>query len=112
MSDGSKYPPEIFDAILRRLSEGKSLTAVCGEKGMPSKRTVYDRMRKDNDFARRYTMAIEIRAETHVDQLNEINRRLAEDAIDPARRGFGVTIFVGPRLVKIRNASGTGSCRN
>ena len=51
---------------------------------MPSKRTVYDRMRKDNDFARRYTMAIEIRAETHVDQLNEINRRLAEGTIDPS----------------------------
>ena len=35
-------------------------------------------------LTKRYTMSIEIRAETRVDQLNEINRRLAEGTIDPS----------------------------
>lgn len=83
MNDSSKYPPEVFDVILRRLSDGKSLTAVCGEEGMPSKRVVYARMKANEDFAKRYTMSIEIRAETRVDTLNEINRRLSEGTIDP-----------------------------
>ncbi len=83
MSD-EKYTAEIFDVILRRLSEGESLTAVCGEEGMPSKRTVYARMKANDDFSKRYIMALEIRAETRVDTLNEINRRLSEGTIDPS----------------------------
>lgn len=84
MNDSSKYPPEVFDVILRRLSDGELLTAVCGEEGMPSKRVVYARMKANEDFAKRYTMSIEIRAETRVDTLNEINRRLSEGTIDPS----------------------------
>ena len=82
--NGDTYPPETFESIVTMLAEGMSLAEVCDKEGMPSKTTVYEQIRADTDFAKRYTMAVEARAQGRVDQLGDINKKLAEGTIDPS----------------------------
>lgn len=47
------------EAILKRLSEGESLSAICRSDGMPAWSTVHDWMEGDKDLAGRITRARE-----------------------------------------------------
>ena len=46
-----KRTPEIEDEICRRISEGEPLRAICRDEHMPSWRTIYDWIEKDEAFA-------------------------------------------------------------
>jgi hypothetical protein len=61
MSPPSTYTPEIADRILRGLSGGRSLRAICNDPTMPPPSTVLDWVREDRDgFAARYQEAREL----------------------------------------------------
>ena len=83
-SASSKYGPEVFEAILLRIAEGESLTAVCNEPGQPSKSTVHALVKNNHDFAKGYEAAVKARAQSRVDELMRINAKLEEGAIDPS----------------------------
>lgn len=67
------------EAILTRLSEGESLSAICRDKGMPAWSTVHDWMENDAALAGRITRARE--AGYHFRAENALREaKTAEDA--------------------------------
>ncbi len=77
------YTPEIAETILFALAEGELLTDVCAADDMPARSTVYRWLHADPDFARRYGLAIELRAQHRVDQLSELNEKLLAGDVPP-----------------------------
>jgi hypothetical protein len=50
----------IIERIIEKLAQGKSLTAICEQRGMPSRRTVQRWLQGDDDLAERLHEAREI----------------------------------------------------
>lgn len=50
-------PPDIADAVVAWISEGKTLRAFCRQPGMPARRTVNEWQEKDDIFAARVARA-------------------------------------------------------
>lgn len=57
MGGQSKYTPELADAIVEWIAEGKTLRDFCRQEGMPSFRTVYTWMDDNADFSSRIARA-------------------------------------------------------
>jgi len=57
MGGQSKYTPELADAIVEWIAEGKTLREFCRQDGMPSHMSVYRWMEADKDFAFRFAHA-------------------------------------------------------
>jgi hypothetical protein len=73
----STYTPEIAAEILRRLSEGETLVAICREDGMPGRSTVHDWRKADPaGFGVAYDAAVELGCHALLDETLEI----ADDA--------------------------------
>lgn len=60
MSVPTLYGPEVIERIVEQLAEGKSLTAICKQRGMPSRSQVQRWMLSDSDIAARLMDAREI----------------------------------------------------
>jgi hypothetical protein len=60
MSVPTKYGPEVIDAIVDQLAEGKSLVTICNQDGMPDRVQVWRWMRRDDEIAERLLEAREI----------------------------------------------------
>jgi len=82
MSD-KKYPPATYTEILIRISEGESLGSICSEPDMPSRSTVYEKVRSEGVFAKSYSEAIKARAQSRVDEMMRILAKLEQGLIDP-----------------------------
>lgn len=80
---GVPYPNGIYETVLSRIADGETLAAICSSPGMPARRSVYDHMRADPDYAKRYANAVEVRASHRIDEIENVNKRLAEGSIDP-----------------------------
>jgi len=52
--DKSEYTPELADAIVEWIAEGKTLRDFCRQDGMPSFKTVYNWLDAHEDFATRF----------------------------------------------------------
>ncbi|MDG3577135.1 terminase small subunit protein [Rhizobium sp. YJ-22] len=63
------FTQEIADAICDRLASGLSLRAVCRNKAMPSKSTVFKWLAQNAAFADQYARAREAQADTFVDEM-------------------------------------------
>lgn len=59
-------------AICERLATGDSLTKICSETGFPDRRTCYDWLKADQDFAERYKEAGDAQADWFADRVVEI----------------------------------------
>jgi hypothetical protein len=53
----SKFPDEVWELVLERLAQGKSLRSACKGEGMPRHHTVLFRATHDHEFAERYADA-------------------------------------------------------
>jgi hypothetical protein len=63
---------EIEDQILSQLAAGKTLTAICEQKGMPCADTVRRRRLRDPEFATRYDEAVDLGRDAVFDQIELI----------------------------------------
>lgn len=74
MALSSKDPvtPEQLDAVLEKIMDGESLSAVGRTKGFPSKKTVLKYAARDAEFAKRYAEAMRIRTMRHEHEILEI----------------------------------------
>lgn len=54
---------EIIQSILDELTDGRTMTSICMDEGMPTRRTVSRWLTADPDFLRRYNAATEIQAD-------------------------------------------------
>lgn len=79
--------PELVDEILAQMVEGKSLTAICKQKGMPSVGTVYRWMAEDEELSEGYARATQARARTYAERMEDVvNQALSGEIRSDAAR--------------------------
>lgn len=66
------YSPELADAVLDGLVEGRALHLICAEPGMPSMRTFFRWVKADPLFAADYRLAREVQAHRYFDEVGEV----------------------------------------
>ena len=91
------YTDELANEIVKRLSEGESLLAICRDQHMPDRSTIHDWVLGitggiPDDFSRNYTRAREMQAEVYFDQVVTISDE-TDDA--PNRAKYGDRTEVG-----------------
>lgn len=81
------YSDDLAKEICLRISNGRSLSSVCRDKDMPSRRTVYDWLADEDkkDFLHRYREADLQRADYHADELIEIADSVEADTAEVAK---------------------------
>lgn len=81
------YSDELAKEICLRISNGRSLSSVCRDKDIPSRRTVYDWLADEDkkDFLHRYREADLQRADYHADELIEIADSVKADTAEVAK---------------------------
>jgi hypothetical protein len=68
--------PAVVDELCDRISEGRGVIEVCSDLDMPAESTVYRRMAKDEEFARRIARAREAQQDAEPDRIVQ----MSEDA--------------------------------
>lgn len=81
------YSDDLAKDICLRISNGRSLSSVCRDKDMPSRRTVYDWLADEDkkDFLHRYREADLQRADYHADEMIEIADSVEADTAEVAK---------------------------
>ena len=59
----SIFSQELADAIFAQIGEGRGLSDICRDEGMPNRTTIYRWLAEDEAFRRQYAVACEMRAE-------------------------------------------------
>lgn len=90
VTNTSDYTPEIGDRICAEIAEGKSLRSICKMDGMPGRRTVFDWLRRHEDFRTAYDIACAERAECFAEDIIEIADDRSGDYIVDAERGITI----------------------
>ena len=81
------YSDDLAKEICLRISNGRSLSAVCRDKDMPSRSIVYDWLADEEkkDFSDRYREADLQRADYHADEMIEIADSVEADTAEVAK---------------------------
>ena len=77
----SSFSQKVADEICRRIAEGESLRAICSEKGMPCRMTVFKWLQDIPSFADQYARARQDQADTYADDIV----RIADQELDANR---------------------------
>jgi len=93
--------PELTEEILSQMVEGKSLTAICKQKGMPSVGTVYRWMAEDEGLAEGYARASQARARSYAERMEDVVNQALNGEIrsDAARVAIDAYKFITTRLM-------------
>jgi hypothetical protein len=81
----SIFSQELADAIFAEIGEGRGLSDICRDAGMPNRTTVYRWLAEDEAFRRQYAVACEMRAEHMGDQILDIAANGAPEDTQRAR---------------------------
>lgn len=76
--------PELLAALLKRLSMGESMRAICADSDMPSESVVYEWLEADVEFAERYAQARTRAMDRMADEILEIADFAANDTYEDA----------------------------
>lgn len=79
------YTDELAKEICLRISNGRSLSAVCRDEDMPSRSIIYDWLADNKDFSDRYHEADLQRADYHADEIIEIADGVGADTAEVAK---------------------------
>jgi len=79
MAYSQKQIDEIFDDILHEIEQGNSLISILRRKEFPSTATFYQWLEADEDKAKRYVRACEIRADVIFEDIIDIADHSDED---------------------------------
>lgn len=79
------YSDDLAKEICLRISNGRSLSAVCRDKDMPSRSIIYDWLAEKKDFSDRYHEADLQRADFHADEMIEIADNVEPDTAEVAK---------------------------
>ena len=80
----STYNEEIALEILRRMSEGETVTRICESDGMPKKSTVWLWSITHPEFSSQYARAITCLGQCYAEGIDTIDDDLRNGLIDPA----------------------------
>jgi len=75
-----EFYQSIADNICEKLASGKSLSWICEDASMPSRKTVYQWLQNIEEFRNDYAQAREDQADTFVDEIIDIADDTALDA--------------------------------
>ena len=78
-----KYTEEDWNEFLFRISEGAKAKKLSYEPDMPSWRLISNRLNNDPDFRERYSLAMEHRAETYSEQVDDLVQMVISGEICP-----------------------------
>jgi hypothetical protein len=77
------FDSEIYDAILERMAQGESLSAICRDRGMPTRTTILRRVTSDPAFEALYDRARQAMGDALAEQILEIADDASTDLSDP-----------------------------
>jgi hypothetical protein len=78
-----EYSEFLANKILARLEDGETLMAICKDADMPSRQTVGDWERLNEDFSSRCRRARERGIDARVDKIDDIVKDVLEGRVDP-----------------------------
>ena len=78
-----KWTDKTYSEFLKRIGEGRSARSVCGDKDMPTWRSISNRLNENSDFAAAYSLAMENRGQVYADRISEIIDQVVSGQIDP-----------------------------
>ena len=73
--------PEVINAICDAIAKGESLRTICSWYGMPSRITVHNWLKEDEEFQIKYSDAHDMQADFYAEQIIDI----ADDSINDYR---------------------------
>lgn len=79
-----RFEDDVVAQIIERISGGESLSHICAEAKMPSRRAVYDWMERDAEFNSRFRAARARGVHALAEQCLEIADTPSRDAVDAA----------------------------
>ena len=79
----SIYSQELADRILREYGDGKSLSEICRQDGMPDRMTLWNWRNQKPDFSTALARAREANAETIEDEIHDIERKVLTEQVNP-----------------------------
>jgi hypothetical protein len=71
----TRYSQAVAEVICDRIAEGESVRAILRCKGMPSRSTLHEWLKKYDDFASQYAVATGLRTDLMFDEIMEIAER-------------------------------------
>ena len=83
MGRKKKYTEEHWNEFLFRISEGAKAKKLSYEPDMPSWRLISNKLNNDPDFRERYSLAMEHRAETYSEQVDDLVQMVINGEICP-----------------------------
>lgn len=78
----STFTQDLADDICGYIAEGKSVRALCREKGMPNQSTIFRWLRKHGEFREQYVHAREARATARFESISNTLEDLRNGDID------------------------------
>lgn len=67
----TKASDALKDEILDRIADGLSLRKICGDEGMPDRKTIFRWLEDDSDFATKYARAREVQGDVMDEKILE-----------------------------------------
>jgi hypothetical protein len=98
----TKFTPQTVEALLTRLAEGESLTAICDDPEMPSMVSVHNWLRQDPQFRRDYILARNVQGDRAFDEIREVARAATPKTVAVARLNCDVIRWQTARLAPRR----------
>lgn len=83
MGRPTDYSEELADKILKRLSEGETVTQICRDEDMPNKSTVFLWSSSKEDFSDRYMRALKGVGQIKVDKIPDVIDDMKKGITDP-----------------------------
>lgn len=83
MGRPTDFTQDLANEICARLSEGQSLRRVCEDEDMPGRRTVFQWLNSNDDFAHQYARAKEEAADSLADDIEDIADGTLKGKYDP-----------------------------
>ena len=82
----ANFAEDVIEELLTRTEKGEPLTRLCEDKRMPGRRTVYDWLEEDEDFAARFHAARARGVHALAEECLTIADEEASDAVDVAHK--------------------------
>ena len=76
------YTPKLALKICDAIADGKSLRAVCGEEGMPSRSTVFRWLKEKAEFRDQYARARQLQGDAAYDEILEVEEKLVDGQLE------------------------------
>ena len=91
---------EIWNSIIAELVSGRSMRSILRDSGMPSLKTIYAWIDKDESKRKQYARACEVRADLIFDEIMDISNSTDEDIInlDNGKQAINHHVIMRDRL--------------